>query len=182
MSVKVDDVTGSTLHVAIIASFCTCRLTMTYAATTATGYTVLASEMTPERTGNSTWLSKASIMTATYVWESGWAVAFVCVRRLRWSLLRCQQNSETELYRNNRCSVAPQLLQGDYVRRWVPELQGIKGADVHTPWTLSSAALSHAGVSLGETYPTPTVIAAEWSRHVNKKPVGVLRKRKWIVW
>ncbi|XP_063062289.1 cryptochrome DASH [Engraulis encrasicolus] len=61
---------------------------------------------------------------------------------------------------------------GDYVRQWVPELRGIKGGDVHTPWTLSSAALSHAQVSLNETYPTPVVMAPEWSRHANKKPAG----------
>lgn len=74
--------------------------------------------------------------------------------------------------RNNQRSFA-WFLQGDYVRRWVPELQAIKGADVHTPWALSSAALSHADVSLGETYPTPIVVAPEWSRHVGKKPVCV---------
>lgn len=67
------------------------------------------------------------------------------------------------------------------MRQWVPELQGIRGADAHTPWTLSAAALSHAQVSLGETYPTPIVMAPEWSRHVNKKPVGVSEKGKWIV-
>uniref|UniRef100_A0A3Q3WT40 Cryptochrome DASH n=1 Tax=Mola mola TaxID=94237 RepID=A0A3Q3WT40_MOLML len=61
---------------------------------------------------------------------------------------------------------------GDYIRQWVPELQGIKGADVHTPWTLSTAALSHAQVALGQTYPTPIVMAPEWSRHVNKKLNG----------
>lgn len=64
------------------------------------------------------------------------------------------------------------LSQGDYVRLWVPELQRITGADVHTPWTLSSAALSHAHVSLGETYPTPIIVAPEWSRHITRKPVG----------
>ena len=25
---------------------------------------------------------------------------------------------------------------GDYVRRWIPELAHIRGADVHTPWEL----------------------------------------------
>uniref|UniRef100_A0A1A8F894 Cryptochrome DASH n=1 Tax=Nothobranchius korthausae TaxID=1143690 RepID=A0A1A8F894_9TELE len=59
---------------------------------------------------------------------------------------------------------------GDYVRQWVPELNAVRGADVHTPWNLSSAALSNAHVSLSETYPTPIVIAPEWSRHFNKKP------------
>ncbi|NXJ48371.1 CRYD protein, partial [Spizaetus tyrannus] len=61
---------------------------------------------------------------------------------------------------------------GDYVRLWVPELQGIKGADIHTPWALNSAALSQAGVTLGETYPQPVVTAPEWSRHINQKPQG----------
>lgn len=65
------------------------------------------------------------------------------------------------------------VLQGDYVRQWVPELQSIRGADVHTPWTLSAAALSHAHVSLGETYPAPIVMAPEWSRHIKDKAVGV---------
>uniref|UniRef100_A0A8D0FYP9 Cryptochrome DASH n=1 Tax=Sphenodon punctatus TaxID=8508 RepID=A0A8D0FYP9_SPHPU len=59
---------------------------------------------------------------------------------------------------------------GDYVRLWVSELQCIKGGNIHTPWALSSAALSHAGVTLGETYPPPVVMAREWSRHVNQKP------------
>ncbi|KAF1675079.1 CRYD protein, partial [Pygoscelis papua] len=61
---------------------------------------------------------------------------------------------------------------GDYVRLWVPELQGIKGADIHTPWALNSAALSQAGVALGETYPQPVVTAPEWSRHINQRPQG----------
>ncbi|XP_077591772.1 cryptochrome DASH [Stigmatopora nigra] len=58
---------------------------------------------------------------------------------------------------------------GDYVRLWIPELQKIRGVDVHTPWTLSKAALSHAEVVLGETYPAPIVVAPEWGRHVGKK-------------
>ncbi|NXP79048.1 CRYD protein, partial [Ramphastos sulfuratus] len=61
---------------------------------------------------------------------------------------------------------------GDYVRLWVPELQGIKGADIHTPWVLSSADLSQAGVTLGETYPQPVVTAPEWSRHISRRPQG----------
>ncbi|XP_066572923.1 cryptochrome DASH isoform X2 [Amia ocellicauda] len=61
---------------------------------------------------------------------------------------------------------------GDYVRLWVLELRGIKEGDVHTPWTLSSAALAHAEVSLDGTYPSPIVTAPEWSRHVRNKPSG----------
>ncbi|XP_072306991.1 cryptochrome DASH [Eucyclogobius newberryi] len=61
---------------------------------------------------------------------------------------------------------------GDFVRQWVPELQAVRGPDVHTPWALSAAALSHARLSLGDTYPAPIVVAPEWSRHVNKKQPG----------
>lgn len=61
---------------------------------------------------------------------------------------------------------------GDYVRHWIPELKGIRGGEVHAPWTLSSASLSHALVSLNDTYPSPIVMAPEWSRHTNKKPTG----------
>ncbi|XP_029978740.1 cryptochrome DASH [Sphaeramia orbicularis] len=61
---------------------------------------------------------------------------------------------------------------GEFVRQWVPELRGLKGSDVHTPWTLSTAALSHAHVTLGDTYPTPIIIAPEWSRHINSKAGG----------
>lgn len=57
---------------------------------------------------------------------------------------------------------------GDYVRLWVPELSKVQGGSVHFVWTLNSAVLSHAGVSLGETYPTPLVVAPEWSRHFGR--------------
>lgn len=42
---------------------------------------------------------------------------------------------------------------GEYVRRWVPELAGIRGGDVHTPWQLGPLASAAAGVELGVTYP-----------------------------
>ena len=57
---------------------------------------------------------------------------------------------------------------GDFVRLWVPELAGLKGAKVHTPWLLSSSELKHAGVTLGENYPKPMVCPPEWSRHTSK--------------
>lgn len=34
---------------------------------------------------------------------------------------------------------------GDFVRVWVPELAGVKGAKIHTPWLLPSSELKHAG-------------------------------------
>ncbi|XP_076463876.1 cryptochrome DASH-like [Babylonia areolata] len=57
---------------------------------------------------------------------------------------------------------------GEYVRVWVPELSKVQGGSVHFVWTLSSAVLSHADVSLGETYPAPLVVAPEWGRHFGR--------------
>jgi deoxyribodipyrimidine photo-lyase len=51
--------------------------------------------------------------------------------------------------------------QGDYVRRWVPELSGIAGPAVHTPWELGPLELSAAGVTIGADYPAPIVDHAE---------------------
>ena len=46
---------------------------------------------------------------------------------------------------------------GDYVRRWVPELARLEAPDIHAPWRASSAALARAGVTLRKTYPNPIV-------------------------
>jgi deoxyribodipyrimidine photo-lyase len=46
---------------------------------------------------------------------------------------------------------------GQYVRRWIPELAALDDAVIHAPWTAPPEALQKAGVSLGETYPSPIV-------------------------
>jgi deoxyribodipyrimidine photo-lyase len=46
---------------------------------------------------------------------------------------------------------------GTYVRRWVPELAGIPGSDIHEPWSLGRETLERAGVRLGVDYPAPIV-------------------------
>jgi deoxyribodipyrimidine photo-lyase len=46
---------------------------------------------------------------------------------------------------------------GDYVRRWVPELAGLGDAWLHHPWEAPENILESAGVRLGETYPRPIV-------------------------
>ncbi|MBP1633353.1 MAG: deoxyribodipyrimidine photo-lyase [Acidobacteria bacterium] len=51
--------------------------------------------------------------------------------------------------------------EGDYVRRWVPELSGLAGPVVHAPWRAAPEALAAAGVALGITYPEPIVDHAE---------------------
>lgn len=47
--------------------------------------------------------------------------------------------------------------EGTYVRRYVPELAALPAQRIHTPWLASSAELSSANVSLGDTYPFPIV-------------------------
>jgi deoxyribodipyrimidine photo-lyase len=47
--------------------------------------------------------------------------------------------------------------EGDYVRRWVPELGRMPARFVHHPWEAPDVVLDAAGVRLGETYPRPVV-------------------------
>ncbi|MEO6063037.1 MAG: deoxyribodipyrimidine photo-lyase [Thermoflexales bacterium] len=46
---------------------------------------------------------------------------------------------------------------GAYVRQWVPELAGFRGADVHMPWGTTASAQRAAKCVIGETYPAPIV-------------------------
>lgn len=58
------------------------------------------------------------------------------------------------------------IFQGEYIRVWVPELVNILKGKVHAPWTLRQGELG--AVKLGVDYPSPMVIAQEWSRHLDK--------------
>ena len=47
--------------------------------------------------------------------------------------------------------------EGDYVRRWVPELAAMPNKFIHKPWQAPVETLLSAKVSLGTTYPHPIV-------------------------
>ena len=46
---------------------------------------------------------------------------------------------------------------GDYVRRWIPEIARLPNKFVHQPWEAPQLVLMEAGIKLGATYPNPIV-------------------------
>jgi deoxyribodipyrimidine photo-lyase len=46
---------------------------------------------------------------------------------------------------------------GDYVRRWCPELKGLPNNVIHDPFKADTDVLFRAGITLGVTYPAPMV-------------------------
>ena len=46
---------------------------------------------------------------------------------------------------------------GDYVRRWVPELADVPTSHVHRPWAMSAAMQARAKCRIGIDYPEPVV-------------------------
>lgn len=47
--------------------------------------------------------------------------------------------------------------EGDYVRRYVPELARLPTRHIHSPWSAPAEVLAKAGVRLGQNYPEPIV-------------------------
>ena len=67
---------------------------------------------------------------------------------------------------------------GDYVRKWLPELRGMPSEFIHHPWDAPESVLRGAKVRLGDTYPRPIVdhsVARERfletaTRHLKRSP------------
>ena len=53
---------------------------------------------------------------------------------------------------------------GEYVRRWIPELCDVPSEKLLEPWTLSEAEQREAGCAIGRDYPAPVVDHAEERR------------------
>jgi len=47
--------------------------------------------------------------------------------------------------------------EGNYVRRYVPELKKMPAKYIHTPWEAPDGVLEYAGVEIGKDYPAPII-------------------------
>ncbi len=47
--------------------------------------------------------------------------------------------------------------KGDYIRKWIPELQALPNKHIHRPWEAPIEILEQADIQLGSTYPLPMV-------------------------
>jgi len=54
---------------------------------------------------------------------------------------------------------------GDYVRRWVPELRDVPAELQFEPWRMSAEEQAAAGCVIGRDYPEPIVVHADERRH-----------------
>ncbi len=51
--------------------------------------------------------------------------------------------------------------EGDYIRRWIPELRHVPTAYVHAPWTMPAEVARRSRIRVGIDYPAPIVDHAE---------------------
>ena len=63
--------------------------------------------------------------------------------------------------------------KGAFVRRWLPELEGVPLAHLHTPWRMTAHEQAAAGCVLGTHYPLPIVDHEQAAREARERVWGV---------
>jgi deoxyribodipyrimidine photo-lyase len=67
---------------------------------------------------------------------------------------------------------------GDFIRRWLPELEGVKPAWIHTPWLMSASEQKASGVIIGKQYPPPLVDHEAAARLARSRIIQARREQK----
>lgn len=71
--------------------------------------------------------------------------------------------------------------QGEYVKRWLPELAQVPASKVHEPWTLVDTEQQRFGVRMGIDYPQPVVDllrSAQANEEIYNRAIGKLPPRR----
>ena len=106
----------------------------------------------------------------------------VFISRLRWLIKQCLFDTIIPGLDQWNFVLHPVLSSvtcdphGDFVRKWIPELEGLPSEYIHQPWTCSESDLQKYNIILGRDYPERIVTDLEECRNGSVQDVTDARK------